>query len=78
MLYGNEIIIKSHLVPVTGVIQMRERRGEGGERGKKANIVNSHHIDLNPFILPPVCAVAGLDELRLVEVGRGLFLSQAQ
>ena len=37
MLYGNEIIIKSHLVPVTGVIQMRERggEGEGGEREKK-------------------------------------------
>ena len=59
------------------VIQKREK-GEGGE-GEKTNIVNLlHRNDFIRFILPPVCAVAGLDDPRLVEVGRGLLLSQAQ
>ena len=40
--------------------------------------MNKNSLDHSDFMLPPVCAVAGLDELRLVEVGRGLFLSQVQ
>jgi hypothetical protein len=63
---------------VTGVIQIEKRKGEGGEGERQIFINSLHHRDLNQFISPPLCAVAGLDELRLVEVGRGLFLSQAQ
>ena len=48
--------------------------------GKKETFFNSLHLSgyIISLFSPPVCAVAGLDELRLVEVGRGLLLNQAQ
>ena len=70
--------IDSYLVPVTGalvVVQTDRKFQKGKSRGV---LLIYCEILYSTLFLPPVCAVAGLDELRLVDVGRGLFLNQAQ
>ena len=68
----------THLVPVTRnqPWQMDDREMSMESEKEHVNPIKDSKVK-SGCGLPPV-ALTGLDELRLVDVGRGLFLSQAQ